>query len=354
MKNKFSNFFVNVDVDSIARETGFTKRVAKKITPLNYLLSFFLIRSNKHFSLRGWAFELSTLIGEKVSFQAIDKKLQFRHLKFVKQVFQNAMVQCISTTQIAACGDLSMFNRVLIEDSTCVKMANALYAHLSGVSNGLVKKAISRIQFCVDIKNSTYENVEMTTYSKNDISYSSSIVARIMQGDLIIRDLGYWKIKVFAEIAAIGAYFISRLRNNTSIYYLNGNRMDFIADLKKKDRKAITQFDIEAKIGKDHKQKVRIVGYKLTDKQAAIKRNAAKKARHKNCPIAKESYYLMTWNIFITNVEQATLGLDSIVKMYRLRWQIEMMFKNWESNFSIDEIMLSCKGKSPVRPEILL
>ena len=44
------------------------------------------------------------------------------------------------------------------------------------------------------------------------------------------------------------------------------------------------------------------------------------------------------YNIFITNAPQELLKGNQIYQFYRLRWQIELLFKIWKSLFEIDKI----------------
>lgn len=350
-----NTFFSGIDINQIAKKTKFIKRKPKKISPLNYLLSFFIVCSKKNFSLRSWACELSELINQTVSHQAIDKKLQIRHLGFVKEVFKEAISQCFKDSCSINHDKLNRFGRVLIEDSTCVKMANSLFKHFSGASNASsINRAIARIQFCFDLKNNSYENLELTTYTKNDLAFSNSILRRAEKGDLIIRDLGYWKLSNFKNLNKNGVYFLSKFRLGTKVLKMSEKEINLVSYLKNLDKEQQNKFDLRAKIGGKEKVELRIFGYKLSEEQAVKKKIAAKKSRHKNTPISKSALYLMTWNIFITNVEEDYWTIEDAYEVYRLRWQIEMIFKNWKSNFKVDKIMQSCKSQNPIRPEILL
>lgn len=46
----------------------------------------------------------------------------------------------------------------------------------------------------------------------------------------------------------------------------------------------------------------------------------------------------LEWSIFITNVPQEWLTLTQVALIYRLRWQIELLFKLWKSECQIDRI----------------
>ena len=99
---------------------------------------------------------------------------------------------------------------------------------------------------------------------------------------------------------------------------------------------------------------VRIVGYKLDSLQAQKKLSASKKSRHKNQPLSKLAMYLTSWNIFITNIEAEGFELTKIIDIYKLRWYIEMLFKNWKSNFNFEKVVSASKGPDPLKPEIMM
>jgi len=127
--------------------------------------------------------------------------------------------------------------------------------------------------------------------------------------------------------------------------------------LKKLDLHKIKRLDTVVKLGAKDKVKVRIVALKLNDQQAKKRRDHSKRSRHPKHPkfkISKEAMYLMSWNILITNIEEEVLTGEQIYELYSLRWHIEIIFKNWKSNFEIDQLIRSTRGANPVKPELLL
>lgn len=328
----------------------------KKIQALDFLLSFFFVLSSKQYSLRNWAIKLSKLSGQLISFQAIAKRLQIRQLAFVKALYCQAIQQNLKHHLPASQTLLfSHFGRVLLEDSSCVKLVDSLYRAYPGSNNGHKKSCICRIQLCFDLVSNSIEQVYLSTFVKNDLSFSADIIGRILPKDLIIRDLGYSVIKVYRAINDLGAFFISRYRLGVLLYDpISQQAFDLVKHLKKLDKKKVKSLDKRFKMGVKEKHEVRLVALKLTAAQADRRRAQARKNRHKNVKVTKQSNYLMSWNIFVTNVKQEVLKEEQIYKLYTLRWHIEMIFKNWKSNFNVDQIVQSCRGKNPVKPELLL
>ena len=352
--NKFKKIFGNIKIKSLAKETNFMIRRPKKITPENFLYSFYLSFSAKIFSLDTWALEFEKLTGIQITSQAIDKKLQIRHIEFYERLFEEAIKKNYTKLTSKVESKLAPFNRVLVEDSTCVKLANKLYKFFSGASNGMVKKAITRIQFSFDLKNNTYENLEMCTYTQNDGYYSEKIIKRAKEGDLVLRDLGYWNLKAFKQLVKKGVYILSRYKLSTKIYNRDKEEMDLVRHLKKLEKKGIRQVDEIVYIGREKDLKVRIIGQKLTSVQLEKKMRAAKKNAYKKRAISKRTKYLMSWNLLITNVEETIWSVKDAFQVYGFRWNIEMMFKNWKSTFKIDSLLQTTKSENPYRPRALL
>ncbi len=60
--------------------------------------------------------------------------------------------------------------------------------------------------------------------------------------------------------------------------------------------------------------------------------------RKEGYQVSKEYKIKSRYNIFVTNVPKKTLNRQQIVDSYRLRWQIEIIFKTWKSNLQIHKM----------------
>ena len=82
---------------------------------------------------------------------------------------------------------------------------------------------------------------------------------------------------------------------------------------------------------------VRLVAAPVGQQVANNRRMKAKKEIHGRNPSA-EVLKLMGWTIFITTIPRSEADFIKISKIYRLRWQIEIIFKTWKSNLHFDKI----------------
>ena len=89
-----------------------------------------------------------------------------------------------------------------MEDSTHIKLSDKLWKEYPG--NGYwdteAKKAIIKIQAVYNIIKKNFIRFEITSFRKNDQAYAEKILEIVKNGDLLIRDLGYFVLKVFKKL----------------------------------------------------------------------------------------------------------------------------------------------------------
>lgn len=346
----------NLKVNDLAFETGFALRQVRKITATAFVTSFFQMMICGKFSLRLWATILTRLTGSCISFQAVAKKLDYRQESFFHALFQKAlMAKMHESLNFKVNGLLQSFRRVILEDSTCFKLPKGLFEFFPGPRLPHGRLASGRLQLRIDLTQHNFESIAIQSYCQNDLSFAGDILNTLQKGDLLIRDLGYWSIPAFAKIIQLKAFFLSRLRLDVMVICPSAlHPIDLVSFLKKKDRLGIHQVDIPVLLGGKHHIPVRLIAIKLNVDQAQKRRRMAKSQRHKDRPISEQAYYLMSWNLFVTNVESKVWDVQSVYKAYNLRWHIEMIFKCWKSNFNFTTFFKHCYGRNPVKPEIIL
>lgn len=159
-------------------------------------------------------------------------------------------------------------------------------------------------------------------------------------GSLHLFDLGFFKQEVLAELSQKEAYFISRYQLQTALYRDQAakERLDLARYLRqsKADQLSLTLF-----LGEKVRLPVRLVAQRLPKKVAAARRRKAKaraKQDGRRKPPTVRTLQLLDWVIFVTNVPQEWLSVEQILLIYRLRWQIELIFKFWKSRAKLDQI----------------
>ncbi len=156
---------------------------------------------------------------------------------------------------------------------------------------------------------------------------------------MIIRDFGYFSLPVLKEIIKQKAYIVSRLQTKIHIFQNDETQISFeklYAWMKKNN---ITQLHKNVLIGKIDKIPVRLyaetVPEEIYQKRLQKIEKYNKKKGHKTSDDYKAR---IRFNLFITNVDEEKLPTEKIYSLYKLRWQIELIFKNLKSNIKIDKL----------------
>lgn len=355
--NKIKKYLSCFDIESIAICSRFKIRNSGKISALNFLTSFFTLILGKCYSQRQWAIALSFISNESIAFQSIAKRLNYRTLNFVKSVIAAAIIK---NSNLKSClhqmEGLSTFNRILVEDSTCVKLPSALFHEFPGPSNQNGKDiAMARIQLCVDIKNGDYVNYGLASYRDNDGSYAAKILDYLKPNDLVLRDLAYSSNNIFNQIEEKSAFYIARLKINSVMYTTDNEELISLDEvLRQVERNGLSYFESNYILGRQNKLQCRVICIKLTQAQILKRIRQIKKNGNRNRKPSKKTSYLQTWNILITNIERKDFSGQKIYELYSLRWHIELIFKTWKSYIKLDSIFKSCQGPNRITPEILL
>lgn len=169
-----------INIEKLSKESEFSKRKAKKITAKDFLLGFFLMtNSRENHSYQNWAIKIGLIIKDRVSKQALWKKMQQAQITFLKKVLSSIMKDTLSNkSEYPQSGKLKMFKNVIVEDSTSIQVDDKLYKDYPG--NGYwdkeTKKAILKVQASYNITRRKFIRLDVTSFRKNDQGYSPKIV----------------------------------------------------------------------------------------------------------------------------------------------------------------------------------
>ena len=85
---------------------------------------------------------------------------------------------------------------------------------------------------------------------------------------------------------------------------------------------------------------------KLPQEQSAYRRRKANKlAKSRGYKSSHRNQNLLDWGIFITNIPSSYVTAEDLPRLYRLRWQVELLFKLYKSYGGIDRFY----SKKPYR-----
>ena len=349
---RVSKFFNAQLTNQLARETGFVERESKLTGHL------FLTVFTFGMSLYGTP-SLNELIGLlnlvapqlEITRQGFHERLNEHAVAF----FEKMLAQSIAlelpqrlTKELAVLH--KDFVRILIFDSTSFQLPAELAAYFRGSGGGASEAAV-KILFGYDFKAGALF-YHVTAGATHDQLTDSGFLQKIEVGDLEISDLGFFNITTFAQLQTQGAFYLSRLRLDVKVYHWREDQLvEFELAAFAKNLVA-EHAEVEVYLqNRDTILKTRLFVMPVPEHVAAErlrKRNALN--RKKGHTTKQRVKILMGFNLYITNVPANILAREQVRARYGIRWQIELVFKNWKSNFQLATVT----GKKPNRIKCIL
>jgi len=331
---------------ALARETGFQKRAPRKISPTALLQALTLLAFYSRCSFDLLASLLGLLTTKPLSKQALAKRCTRACVDFVRRALLELSTSLVQLPPLRQSGALASFRRVLLHDSTSLALDPRLAKAFPGSKNQSHQaQAGAKIQAVYELLSQRFLHFELSAFTRNDQAAAPDLVPLLHPGDLVLRDLGYFVLRVFAQIQERGAYFLSRFRYGVQLYSPAGQPLNLLRLLRRTAR-----LDRTLLLGAQEKLPVRLVAIPLPPAVAAERRRKAKLNRDRRCRPNRESLALLGWLILVTNIPQSTCSAKQLAQIYRLRWRIEILFKSWKSHFKLTQL----PAGSPEQIEILL
>ena len=327
-----TDFFASDDIEAAARRTGFVKRASKMTGKLFLAIITFGAWSDATTTLAQLAAKVPQLDEQvEVSPEAIHQRMNQRALAFLQDLLRQALAKVQAVEKVCDDGLFTDFTKVYLADSTGFELPDSLHDLFPG-SGGSAATAGAKIQAVWDYKSSGFGHFALTPWNIPDQTYVDTVVALAQKGILFLFDLGYFKIKAFARIAAAGAYFLSRLNHQTTLLHTVSGHVQPLAPASWLATIAGDSTEHAIFLGAKERVACRLVAYRMPECIVNERRRIAKKkAKKKGYTPSKAHLTLLAWNLFITNVPHTIWQTATIRKVYPIRWQVELIFKSWKS-----------------------
>lgn len=275
--------------------------------------------------------------------QAIAERVKMEIEPFLSAVLQSVMQESLLNN--SSLNKLTMFNRISIRDSTCAKVSKHLSEIFPGPHSKNGNAATLKIQHQFDLKTHQATHFKISHYRENDQSQSMSLLDQVEAGDLILEDLGYFKLAKFKEIGKRQAYFIGRIRKDISLYKDKKERLDLVNFLSSQP-KSTKRLSRVIYIGGEQLA-VRLIAIRLPKKMAQARKDKERKNRDRRRKLKTEDLKLCEWQILVTNIPDKDYDAQQIWELYSLRWRIENMFKCWKQQFNLAKLLGHKAVKNP-------
>jgi Transposase DDE domain len=336
---KFEKIVSSNFCDELAKKCGFVQRSTSQLRGYEFAQAMMIPNAFLEAeTLNSLAVRMQKInINCNLSASALAQRINTKSAeKFMKACFGKFLKE-ITKKDFAGLSDLqnlSVFNRILIEDSTKAELHEKLSPHFKGTGGAASKSAI-KIDFIFDYLSEEVVDIEFFSGNIPDQSIARRINSILQKDDLILRDLGYYALDRLKEIEQAGAYQISRMKADVVVF--RSKEATKPLDLAKFLDQRIFQgvIDVEIFIGKE-KHPVRLVACLMSEEAVNKRLRAANRTGQRHgTKMSKKKASLLKYCIFITNIPVTMLPSTSIMATYRARWRIELVFKQWKSCLKI-------------------
>jgi len=334
---KITGFFAET-VEAVARETKFVQR-RSALNGLNFLkVMVFGYLENPQASLSDLAkvcLDLEVLITP----QGLDERVNPFSVAFLKAMYIQAFEMFKNRTPLPL-PVLKQFSAINLVDSSVKELSDSMVAEYPGCG-GNGAQASLKIQLVFDFLCGNLKQITLQAGRAADQAYRDYL-AVVEQGSLTIADLGYFCLDALRAIAEKGAYFLIRYLYPTALLTPQGDRIDLRALLRSETTKHIDQ-PVLLGCQPQHRIPCRLIALRLPQAVAEERRRKASAhaaKRSKGETLSQDYLYLLGWTLFLTNASTSMLSVAQVTCLYRVRWQIELIFKLWKSYCGLNAIGL--------------
>jgi len=336
-------FFTSEELNELAREAKFVQREygGSKIDGEIFLnLIVFHNENLKEQSLEDLSGILKDERGIEISKQGLHQRFNEYAVSFLSTALEKLLQQQLQSSAIKLLDN--EFNRVLIKDSVCFQVDESMAEFYPG-SGGSGSTAAIRIQFEYDLLSGTITDISINAFNEQDATDSLATIEKAEAGDLIIRDLAYMSVAVLKKIINKLALYLCRPNTNVKMYELKNGKyieIDFDSIVNYMKKHKISFMEKEVYYGSNEKLKTRLILHLLPAEELAKRlRKASQNAKKNgNGNLSKNYKARAGLNLFITNASKEQIPTENVWPIYRLRWQIELMFKIWKSICNIEKV----------------
>jgi len=332
MSEAFRTFFEQT-TETTARQVKFVVR-RSKLTGAVFVQTLVFGWSEQPQAALNDLAETAADLGVAITAQGLDERITAAAVRLFETLCQESLrwfQQRLPLDLVV----LRQFTAVEIVDSTCIALPAALRDAYPG-SGGDGPAASLKVQLLLNFLTGELAQIVFETGCSPDQAYEADL-SRLEAGTLRISDLGYFKLQRFQTIAEHQAYFLSRLDLHVTLTdATTGQPVDLLTWLQ---GETVTVSERNLLVGSVHPIPCRIIAVRLP--QAVVDRRrqrAQENARRKGRTLSAHHLALLAWNVFMTNVPATLLTAEQVAQLYPVRWQVELVFKLWKSEFALDRV----------------
>lgn len=313
------------DANEIGRTSGFIRR-ERKLSGSSFARSLlFGWQANPKASLEELC-QSAAVCGIQISPQGLQERMNsIQACDFLYQLLMQALTYMVTATGSRQ-DLLARFNGVYIQDSTKIELPGVLSSIWQANKQ---TEASLKVQTLLDYQAGALY-LKLATGRQHDCPLQT---VDLPAGSLRLADVGYFKVQIFKDLMERGVYWLSRVPARVGVWQTD--RVIHLATwLQQQETDCLDQVvELTAQ-----RFRCRLIAVRVPDEVVVQRQNRVKEeARTRKSQLKPETLDLCQWTVLITNLSADELTVDDALALLRLRWQIELLFKLWKQDLSLDE-----------------
>jgi hypothetical protein len=340
--DQFMEWFEPADFEQLARESGWLKRRGK-IGPLDFLLS---LTCGQMSALRLTLSAQAQSLEQPVSPQAIEGRFNPAAVKYFAASFARGLQRALNSPVPAGLAPAEQLRRhfaaVNLSDSTAFDVPASLrevYPSCGGDASAANVKVLLRYEAL----EGRLEPLELLPGKRSDQGLATELAGRLRAGELQINDNGLYGASAWQTAQERGAYLLSPVPHSVSLWLAGPEaapqeRLDLAGALAHASQGCCQWPQVYLGQGSHRAGPVRLVAFRLSEESAGRHRAALRESMRKQGRTpSREALELAGWLILATNASPEQLPAALMAYLYRLRWQVELAFRQCKSVLRIHQ-----------------
>ena len=309
--NQFKNIFSESQLNKLGKSIGYSQR-ERIITPGRLVLATIKAFScSKVETIADVQRCFNAMFNTDVNYKPFHNQLSKSMFgTFMRAVTNRVLEHILSQThgfKKEQC--LSEFNSILIHDGTSFAVKDSLHDVFPGRFTKFSPSAVE-LHVTYDLFQENPVNITLTADKESERAELPS--PESLSNVLLLADCGYPSCEYFRCVQCHDGAYLMRIKKNIN---------PFILDRRKKDQKRHT--------GRPLKEaRLNLSKSKLYDFDVVFRDD---KLNTKHRLVVKWNKQRKEFIHLITNLPRERYKAKEIMKIYKLRWQIELLFKEWKS-----------------------
>jgi hypothetical protein len=337
---EFARSFAAEPFCRLADQTGWRKR-ASKIDPFEFLVS--LVFGQLSASRQTLSSQAQTL-SEPVTRQAIDQRFNVRTVAYVQAAFAQVLADTLACSRDHPQAEAlrANFDALYLLDSTsfdCPATLSELFPSCGGGGSAANVKVLLRYELIAG----QLEPLQVLAGKRSDQGQSLGAATLLKANQLQLEDKGFYTAKAWRAAAQQGAFLLMPLPHCLTLWQCPGagqpeELLDLAGVLAASTENQLAWSGLLVGQREHRAGPLRLVAFRLSPAAADRQRRALRESmRTKGRTPSAKALQLAGWLLLLTNAPEAKLPAAMMSYVYRLRWQVELIFRQIKSVLRLDQ-----------------